>query len=82
MNLHWRSFDCYCIFSLFYKTGSSGTNQLGTDWQEIYDGATTSIDLDLSFLAGENVSFIFKVKGTGQPNQNAGFWFQPQLYMP
>jgi hypothetical protein len=74
--------DCDVTFRLLYQiTGGSGENQLG-EWVEVYDGVTTHIDLSLNALAGQYVSFRFLVLGQGPANQNAAFWFQPQIWRP
>ena len=52
---------------------------LGT-WDEVHDGDVSKIDVDLSSLDGEEVTFIFEVEVNGGKPQNAnGFWFVPRI---
>jgi hypothetical protein len=66
---------------LYYQYPFSDEVKLG-DWHEIYDGSMTSIDEDLSSYAGDTISFIFRVIGLENTDQNSAIWFQPQIFHP
>lgn len=70
--------NCRVQFTLSYVKGGN-TVQLGT-WDEKFEGDTTSIDINLSSLEGDEVRFLLTV----EPNNNKftqanAFWFQPQI---
>jgi hypothetical protein len=58
----------------------SGESQNLGVWVESYDGQIREIDLDLSPLAGQAVSFVFTVYGEKASNQNVAFWLQPAIW--
>jgi hypothetical protein len=70
---------CEVTFYLNYQIGSGEVKSLGS-WDEVYDGEITEIDIDLSFLAGEHVTFILiaEVDG-GEPDEADAFWFSPRI---
>ncbi|GEM_PF-105451 len=70
--------NCDLVFSLNYRLTNGGTYNLGT-WREVYDGRTSSIDIDLSALAGETLQFILGVENRGSTNDANGFWFVPHI---
>lgn len=70
--------NCRLVFQLSYQVGSGAVNRLGI-WQEIFDGGSTTIDYDLSSLAGNTVQFIFFVQNTGSANHANAFWLQPRV---
>ena len=70
---------CNVTFYLDYQIGDGPVKNLGT-WQEVYDGKVTQVDIDLSDLAGENVSFILSVEVSGGKASEANaFWFVPRI---
>lgn len=69
---------CKVMFQLKYQIGDNDVKNLGS-WDEVYDGNTTRIDIDLSSLAGEKVKFILIVKADGSPRDDAAFWLVPQI---
>jgi hypothetical protein len=70
---------CNLTFSLDYRIGGGAVQNLGS-WVEVHDGDVSVIDLDLSSLAGNDVTFIFVVEiNGGQPPNANGFWFVPHI---
>lgn len=69
---------CDVIFRLDYKIGSGSVKNLG-EWNEVYDGAITRIDVDLSSLAGKEVRFILTVTTNGDYQEDEAFWLVPQI---
>jgi hypothetical protein len=69
---------CNLTFDLEYQTQSGGRFSLGS-WDETYDGLTTSLNIDLSDLAGSVVQFILSVTNQGRPASANGFWLAPRI---
>lgn len=70
---------CEVTFSLDYQVvGKDKVRNLGS-WVERYDGAITSVDVDLANLEGKNVQFILSVTAHGKPNQSQAFWLVPSI---
>ena len=74
----WNSPGCDVTFSLDYRRSDGTSFNLGT-WQEVYDGRTTTIDIDLSALAGQTVQFSLGVRNNGLPGTANAFWFTPRI---
>lgn len=70
--------ECDVIFELSYVTTAGESGRLGR-WRETYDGASTYIDVDLSFLAGRNVSLVMTVYNQGRPGDADAYWLEPQV---
>jgi len=66
------------MFQLKYQIGDGDIKTIES-WDEVYDGDTTRIDIDLSNLAGEKVKFILVVKTDGSSRDDAAFWLVPQI---
>lgn len=74
--------SCNLYFYLDYEDVDGRINRLGR-WQEVYDGAITEIDIDLSNLAGVSVRFILGVESNIQDSEDAqGFWLLPRIENP
>ncbi|MGD8823064.1 MAG: NBR1-Ig-like domain-containing protein [Anaerolineales bacterium] len=69
---------CNVKFQITYHA-DGGPLQLLGQWTEIYDGNMTSIDIDLSDLAGQSVEFALVVQANGASNQDWAFWLNPQI---
>jgi len=69
---------CDVIFRLNYRIGNGSVKKLG-EWQEEYDGDITRINVDLSSLDGEEVTFILTVTTNGKYDEDAAFWLQPHI---
>ena len=66
-------------FNLSYQVEGGPVGSLG-QWTEKYDGQITDIDVDLSSLVGESVTFILGVVVRGGDPENAqAFWFNPHI---
>jgi hypothetical protein len=72
---------CDVVFQLKAKL-KDGTERSFGEWREIYDSKITRIDLDLSSLNGENISFVLVVYSNGSPFDDAPFWLMPQIRQP
>jgi hypothetical protein len=72
---------CNINFELWYRISNAPKKKIDT-WQEFYDNHLTRIDLDLSPIAGNKVSFILVVYANSNPDQAAGFWLMPQIRRP
>jgi hypothetical protein len=71
--------NCDVTFRLKYQIGSDPVQTLG-EWDEVYDGDVTKLDIDLSALDGEKVKFIFEVEVNGGKASKANaFWFVPRI---
>jgi hypothetical protein len=74
-----ESEGCKVTFNLTYQIEGGPIGTLGS-WDEEFDGDITDVDVDLSSLAGEEVTFILGVvaRGGNTANSNA-FWFNPHI---
>jgi hypothetical protein len=70
--------DCDAIFKLEYQIGSDQIKSLG-QWHEVYEGKYYPIDIDLSFLNGQNVKFILTVISNGSSHEDYGLWVTPRI---
>lgn len=70
--------DCDLRFRLEYRAVDGNIYQLG-EWLEVYDGRTTSIDIDLSALAGDSIQFVLSTENRGSSADANGFWFAPHV---
>jgi hypothetical protein len=68
---------CDVGFQLNYQAGGT-LRRLGS-WREVFDGQVTSINLDLSFLAGQSVSFILETVNNGRASRADAYWFVPHI---
>ena len=70
---------CKVNFYLDYENEDGRIIHLGR-WAELYDGEITSIDIDLSKLAGQSVRFILGMEGDSQAiEETQGFWLLPRI---
>jgi len=69
---------CDLTFQLDIRISSQRIQNLG-GWREVFDGRTTSIDVDLSSLAGQQVQFILTVTNNGNPTSANAFWLFPSI---
>jgi hypothetical protein len=71
--------SCNITFKLLYRIGNNPNQLLGT-WQETYGGGIITIDIDLSFLAGQKVQFILRtIASSTNPSDAQGFWMIPGI---
>ena len=73
---------CNLVFYLDYEDADGRIYRLGR-WHEVYDGAITKVEIDLSKLAGKSVRFILGVEANIQDTEDAqGFWLYPHIENP
>jgi hypothetical protein len=78
MGCLYNSPGCDVIFQIDYRADGGSIRNMGM-WREKYDGGTTKVDLDLSFLANRSVQLILSATNNGG-NQNANaFWYMPHI---
>jgi hypothetical protein len=70
--------DCFVIFRLDYKIGGGSVQTLGT-FGERYDGLYYPADIDLSWMAGQNVNFILTVLANGYATGDRALWVAPRI---
>jgi Ig-like domain from next to BRCA1 gene len=70
--------NCQVVFSLDYQVSDGRVKNLG-EWYEVYDEATTQINVDLSELESKSVQFIVSVTNYGKPSQANAFWLVPSV---
>lgn len=78
INCAFGATGCYVTFQLQYQVGSGPVNTLKT-FKEKLDGLYYNLDVDLSALTGQNVSFILKVLATGSPTGDRAVWAGPRI---
>jgi hypothetical protein len=69
---------CDVLFRLDYKIGDGAVKNLG-EWNEVYDGSITRIDVNLNSLAGKEVKFILTVTANGDYSEDEAFWLVPHI---
>jgi hypothetical protein len=72
------SSGCNVIFQINYQILGGGIGSLGS-WQELFDGALTPLNIDLSFLAGQTVRLILEVYNNGRPENANAVWLDPRI---
>ena len=70
--------NCDVKFSLIYSA-DGGADQVLQEWNQTYTGNFSSVDLDLSSLAGKSVIFTLKVTVNSGADQAQAFWLKPRL---
>jgi hypothetical protein len=70
---------CDVGFGLLYVVSGGGGAASSGPWYEVYDGVVTSLDVDLSFLAGKEVTFSLRVVANGASTQDWAFWLFPRI---
>jgi hypothetical protein len=55
-----------------------GAVSLGV-WNEIYDGKTRIVDIDLTSYTGQTVRFLLRLVANSQAAQANGIWFLPSI---
>lgn len=73
-----KAYSCNVVFRLEYQIGGGSFRSLG-HWNEAYEGKSFPVDIDLSSLAGENVTFILSVWANGNFNQDLAMWIGPRI---
>ncbi len=69
---------CDVRFQLDYQIGG-GSIQNMASWHEVYDEKFTTVDVDLSGLAGNDVRFILTVTANGASSKDRAQWLAPRI---
>jgi hypothetical protein len=70
--------DCDMIYRLQYQIGQGDIRTLG-QWREVYEGNYYPVNIDLSFLAGQNIKFYFTVLANGNSHEDFALWVTPRI---
>jgi hypothetical protein len=70
--------NCDVVFELKYR-GDDNTLQTLGSWNEDYDGKITNVDIDLSSLKDQRVTFYLNVYANGSYKGDTAFWLNPQI---
>jgi len=73
------STGCDIKFELYYTPEGGTAKGLG-QWHEVYDNNWNSVEVDLSSLAGQKVTFTLVVWNEGSTQNNRGLWLFPIIY--
>jgi hypothetical protein len=78
VNCQYQATGCNVIFQLDYRIGDQ---EIKTLWKynEAYEGQSTTVDIDLTDLAGEKVAFILTVWANGSADADKPVWIAPRL---
>jgi hypothetical protein len=69
---------CNVTFKIDYRIGDGATQNLG-EWDEVYEGLWTTLDIDLSEFDGESVRFFLRVENNGSSKDDRVFWLMPRI---
>jgi len=78
VNCQYGANTCNVLFRLEYQIGD-GQIKLLQEWHEIYEGRHYTVDLDLSFLAGQNVKFYLTVSANDTKGKDQALWLAPRI---
>jgi len=81
INCRTNSAGCNVIFRLDYQIGGGALKNIG-QWNEAFEGKWYSLDIDLSALQGQNVTFILTVYANGSSFKDFAIWINPQILRP
>lgn len=70
--------DCYVVLRLDYQIGF-GAIQTISAYLERNEGVAYNVDIDLSFLAGEDVKFVLTTFTAGVPTDDSALWITPRI---
>jgi hypothetical protein len=71
---------CSVSFRVKYKLEGSNDESNIKQWDEFYDGKTTVVNIDLSFLDGKRAQLILIVENKdGSSKDDIAFWMVPRL---
>jgi hypothetical protein len=75
---YYGALGCDVKFKLNYKIDGGAETTLAT-WHEVLDDSFTKVNLDISSLAGKDVTFILVVEANGDFNLDEALWLQPRI---
>jgi hypothetical protein len=78
INCQYQAYTCDVLFQLEYQIGNGSVKTL-KEWHEIYEGKSYSVDIDLSFLEGENVKFYLSVSANSSKGTDRALWLAPRI---
>jgi hypothetical protein len=78
VNCQYGATGCYATFRVDYQT-SNGVVKTLWKFAEAYEGKVYHATMDLDFLAGQNVKFIFMVLATGSASGDRALWGAPRI---
>jgi hypothetical protein len=81
LSCEYNARKCNVRFQLDYQIDNGAVQTLGA-WNEAYEGSFTQVNLDLSSLAGKNVSFILTAMASGASDQDRALWLLPRITQP
>jgi hypothetical protein len=81
INCQYKAYSCNVAFQVQYQVDGGPVKSLGL-WYEAYEGKYTPVDIDLSFLDGDNVKFTLAAGANGQFNQDYALWLAPRITRP
>lgn len=70
--------ECFVVLRFDYQIGL-GPIQTITSYLERYEGLSYTVDVDLSFLAGQDVKFVLTTYASGVPTDDAALWIAPRI---
>lgn len=73
-----NSKGCDVIFSISYRISGGQRVELGS-WREVYDNNYNVVDVDLSFLAGNNIDIYLTVEANDSNRNNNALWWVPRI---
>lgn len=74
----YKANDCNLIFRLEYQIGNGNIRSLG-QWQEVYEGRYTPVNIDLSPFDGQRVKFILTIFTNGSSHEDFALWVTPRI---
>ena len=78
INCLYKANDCNMIFKLQYQIGNGAVQTLG-QWNEIYEGQSYSVNVDLNAFNGQKVKFILTVLANGSAHEDYALWISPRI---
>jgi hypothetical protein len=78
LGCEYNTSNCSVRFQLDYQIGNGTITTLGY-WDEKNEGKFTSVNLDLSSLAGQSVKFILTVMANGSSSGDRAQWLMPRI---
>lgn len=78
VNCQFGAGSCNVLFQLEYQVGDGKVKTLG-QWNEAYEGKSYPVDIDLSSLAGKNVTFFLTVSANGSKGRDEALWLAPRI---
>ena len=78
INCQYQAYTCDVLFRLEYQIGNGSVKTL-KEWHEIYEGEYYPVDIDLSFLKGENVKFYLSVSANSSKGTDRALWLAPRI---